>query len=378
MRVLAVVWMIFGISACGPIPERTVFPSAVDPGSLRAASEISPALWIAGSDYFSTGKLFRFDLKTGQLSQAIRAVGTDVHLVSDGKDGLFMLSRNGSDSITRLKGAAALPGETLSLPDMMNPQSVVRDREGRVWFVSMDSNSVLVYSSDLQTELANIDLSSLAEGKDSGEQFAELSDILLIDSKTIAVVAARLDRQDWLPQADSGYALISTESFQVIEKKLIPVSNAVQIFSVDQVTGRHLIVGSGSQLPTTPNLPNSDFRGSLSLFGISPSAQIESFAKDSRLIHAAMLMDGTVATIEWNPERKTSCLRRLHKDLVCYTQTGQFENGFVFYRVISIGDIIFLSFSDGRKSELWILDKDGGKLQKLPFSLNIVSFAPGP
>lgn len=364
---------------CGSVPERSAFLSqVVDTSKVKLNADSATALWIAGSDYFSSGKLFRLDLKTGILSNPLSSVGLDVHLVPSGDfSSIYLLSRNGSDSITTLKGASALPSASLSMPDMSNPQAVAEDESGRVWIVSLDSNSVLVYTNDLATHLASIDLSSLADTMDTQSPSAELTDVKLVQPGVIAVTAARLDRRDWTPAGESGLALLSTKDFSVIRSELISVPNAIQLFSLDQETGSFVVIGSGSQVPNLPENNRSQLTAMVASFGAD--AELNEYTKkQSRIINAAKMDSGEIVSIDWRPEEKRSCVRKGMLALTCFTQAEDYETGFVFYRVVTVGNTVFVSFSDGRKSELWLLDSDGSSLQKIAMPLNIVSIAPGP
>lgn len=360
------VWI--GTSACSnrPQAERFSGTSVLPPVSLKIGDPRT--LWIALTDYSANGQLARLDLASGNLSYGVLTLAPDVHLVPDG-DGLFLLQRNSGDSITRVGGLEAKVEATYALPSTINPQSATRDRAGRVWVVSLDSNVVTVLSPDLRQEVHKIDLQALVRG--TADPWAELYDLVALADGRMLVVAARVDRPNWVPNANAGAAYIDSESFALLRIVDLPVANVTQAFLVDGGSTA-LVVGSGAQDPGVAM--NGGFTR------LSDGLQIaENTTLGTRPIHSSMDREGNLAWIAWDPASRRSCIRYGNVTLTCEAESAAGSGaGLFFYRIAVGGGKIFVSYQRERNNELWVIDLQTRMLNKirLPMAVGALALSP--
>lgn len=351
--------------ACSARPqvEDLVGNRSLQPAALGANE--APALWLALTDYRSRGELARLDLASGTIRYGVLPTAPDIYLVPD-SDGLLLLQRNGGDSITRVRGANAQVEATFPLTNYVNPQAAVRDRLGRVWLVSLDSNSVDILSPDLRSRVASVDLSSLVVG--NADPYAELYDLLPLSGDRMAVVAARVDRVSWTPQPQSGLAELDINSFSLLSKRDLAMANATQLFSLDGGSA-FLVLGSGAQDAAIQR------NGGFLRQGLGMDAS-ELTTVGGRVIHGAMSQEGVLAWVEWQPERQRSCIRYGLRTLTCVQDNR--GSGFFFYRVAVAAGRIFVSFSELGNHQIWVIQIENGAIEKMDLPMALGSMAPGP
>lgn len=353
------------VSACGNRPEPNADVEAVCSPDFAAAK--ARAVWIATSDFQSHGWLGRFDLENCRLDRRVRSVGSDVLLAADGPDSFFLLTRTNGDSITIFRGSTAVPEATYVLPPRVNAQHAARDGLGRVWVAGMESNTVEVLSPDLRRRIGGVDLSSL---RDSADNLAEPYALASLGNGLMGIATARLERPSWRPNPQGGAALVDETTLALKETRLLNVANPVHAFARN---GSLVLIGAGSQAANVAMVGGIETMNPGSLV----PAAVEHFSR--RLIHADIGPTGELATVEWEPERKRTCVRHAGRVLACDGHTAvEGGDGYVFSRVLVAGEMIFIAYAKDGNSELWLVPARGGAIQRLPMSQPIQAFVLGP
>jgi hypothetical protein len=334
-----------------------------DEGESNTQAE---AIWFTASNFSTASILGRLDLKTGEIRSDFFSPSQDSIVLPAGKDKLFLLSRMGADQIAILSGASATVTYNRPLQKFSNPQFAAQDSKGKVWVVSHDLNTVDVYSSDLSVLETQIDLSDFAVPGLTTD-YASLAQLQLLENHKIAVTAQRLHRGSsiWNPDKKSGLAIIDTDSFKVEYSELIKVSNPVRTYYSDS---QLFILGSGDQSPN-----NSVSSASLGEFDVTQS-QFKRISKHPFIVLDAHIYSAKkpAAMIAWYKEQDKTCAQIGEKEIYCE------EGGYVFNKVLRVGNHLYLSRSDQGTSQLWILSIEDGTYKKVTTQLPIQSMAFGP
>ena len=364
-KLLSYIILIFlFLISCSPRPRQTAVPQVpVDHGVLSKAGT-APALWLATTDFQNAGVLRRLCLKTGELKDLL-PIGTDVRILPDGDNRLFLLTSIRDDSLHILEGSEANIVAQRALTPRVNPQAATRDNEGRVWLVSLDSNEVQIFSKDLRDEIATVNL-SLSSLKDD-DPYVELSSILFVAPNRVVVSASRLQRGEyWIPSSTSGLVIIDTETFKIVSSGLVDLSNPLYLYGTEPEN--ILLVGSGDL-----SLSRSLFGKWLNLSTVTLAAS-QKTTLSSRILDSALCADGKLSFIEWIPEEEKSCIRVGDQNLVC----DQGNGGYIFNKLACSGDIVFASYVKEGNAELWVILRDGSEVRRIPMKQPIQSLTLGP
>jgi len=373
--------LLFGICllcACSKRPVAKDIPEEINMGT--PAGDETPhvhknpdGLWLALTDFSTVGKLSRLDLKTGKITHNVLNTGTDVAIYPDSVtsyEGLFLLTRMQSDSITVLKGRGAEIVANKALPDAINPQAVIRDAEQRVWWVGQESNHVEVLTPDLKQAVAHFDLTSFA---DPGDGLAELSSLTLIGTGQVAVTAQRLNRgmQIWVPEPLSGLAWINTQTLTYEKRQLVPVVNPISAFSTGP--GLLSLVGAGDLSLSDKTRMGSVFRAN----GVN-EADFRSTPSNALILDSSFAWDGKRAWIEWMPDQEKSCVHFEDRTLVCDSGNG----GYIFNRLTLVNNTVYVSYIMERNAQLWVIptlgDDVASRIQKVALPMQTQSLSLGP
>lgn len=363
--------------ACDQKPKIIETPNGVEPPFLNYKGEgpFPKGLWFTGVNFVSGGYLGRLDLKTGEIKRKLLRIGPDTIVVPDSTwESLFVLSRGGQESMAKVKNINGEIEVSRSLPALSNPQAVVSDLKGQVWVSFLELNEVHVYSKDLKSLVAQVDLSSLALKGSDNHWHADLGPMALIDENTILVAAERLHRdQAWAPDSHAGLAFINTNNYQVESTHLIGAANPVYI-GTDPLNSRVLVVGKGDLSLA------SGIMGQFLFFNKNDLATAPLHFMSGKIIDADFVAGADFpALIVWYPQENKSCIQIGSTPLLC---DGHSENnGYVFSAIRQIGNIIFVAYYGNQSSELWMITHGAAaviSVQKIPMDLPIFSLSFGP
>ncbi|MEW6056994.1 MAG: hypothetical protein AB1540_10305 [Bdellovibrionota bacterium] len=363
-----VVVSVLSFTSCGGKPQKLGSATVQFSENIRVKTRNQAnGLWLSTTNYQNGGKLFRLDLKSDSKSKEILVTGNDVRLLTDGNDGIFMLTRQTKDSLSRLKGQDGQIEKRIELPEGSNPQYATRDSLGRVWVSSFESNTVDVFSADLSQRVGGIDLGTL---KDPSDSSAELSQILWLSGGRMAVVAQRLARgRVWAPEPQSGLAIIDIRSLALEFTMPIDVPNPIAAKSEkDQV----LVIGSGD-LSQTKDLKAREARYSLVSAQANELRDLPGIVID---VSFGSFEDSTTA-LTWYPAENKSCIAVEDRQILCESTPAQCQ-GYTFSKVHRIGDVVFASYVACGNAELWAIPVDGSAIEKHAFEMRIESMTHGP
>lgn len=372
--------------ACVPKPKTIETPNQIQPPILKEEGTTPKALWFTGANFVNGGFLGRLDLKTGVIKRQLLRIGPDTIVVpnsvnstdsdtdSNSSESLFVLSRGGQDSMAQIKNTNGEIAFSRSLPPLSNPQAAVMDFQGQVWVSFLELNEVHVYSKDLKSLVAQVDLSTLALNGSDNQWHADLGPLAMVDENTILVGAQRLHRdRAWAPDIQGGFAFINTNTYQVTSTHLTASSNPVYI-STDPRSSRTLVVGKGDLSHSSGN------RGQFLFF--SKNKNNLTTASISFVLGKIIAADWAVgaeepALIVWYPQENKSCVQLGTQPILC---DGSSENsGYIFSSIRQRGNIIFVAYYGIQISELWMITVGSEiSVQKIPMDLPIFSLSFGP
>lgn len=367
-------WAAVILVGCGDRPKKSPVQDHVDLPAQSGGLE-QKAVWIATTNYDSGGTLARLDLSSGSFTQRVLDIGPDVLIFQDDADGLFLLSRGREDSITLVRGAEATVAARVALPQGINAQAVARDSLGRVWVTCLDSNDVMLFSSDLSVQVGAVDLSSLRE-ENSADGYAELAQVTALDSDRMVVSAQRLRRGvgNWRPDPMSGLAIINIHSLQVEYLGLVEVSNPMAVLARKEpanLSSSILVVGGGDLVSAQGQ------RASISRFEVHDRSWATPSIHSYNVLSAFFSsMSEEPSLIAWYRSEHQSCVQVGARKVVC---DGSRSNaGYVFNRVIRESNRLFVSYIGTQSPQLWIVPMDGSEPQKVRMRLPIESMSFGP
>ncbi len=361
------------IYSCSKTPQKTVFKDSINKevvSLLQNDLDVQKGLWLVISDY-QVSSLIRIDLESGKIERNKLPTVADSVIYPDGEEGLFLLNRMNSDSIHILKGKDAQVISSIPLTDRVNPQHAIRDKDNRVWVISQDSNNVSVYSSNAQL-IKKIDLSGL---KDSFDSYAELSYLIELPNGDILVTASRMKRNfsgyNWVPEKQSGVAIIDHEILETKKEQLIDIANITKGFVDDR--NDVILIGNGdvsSIRSQNSGIGFFDYNGE----GLK-SLNTNMFHEYTILDSYYSKKDNTHSYIAWYRDQKKSCIHHENKILYCESDNSV---GYIFEKIVSVDNIIFVSFVKNWNPKLLMIRKDHQQVWELDLVMPIVSISRGP
>lgn len=333
--------------------------------------KILPALWFTSTNFSSGGYLGRLDLLNGHIEHKIIPVGSDTILIPDQQtNGLFLLNRIQPDGIGYLSSKEKHITQYYTLPERGNAQYALRDHLGRVWVTQLNSNEVLILSSDLKEKLATIDLSLLANSTaenhlwthlsnsnksliENSSKLADLGPMLLWDQDTIWIGALRLNRDEpgWPPHPWTRIAEINLKTLALNKYMDLPISNPI-LFAKSENSSEpkgvlFTLIGRGDF--TQPDKVNGR------ILSGSDLVTFTSESTENGVITAADLNPDYEKPfiIVWYPLEHKSCIQNGLQKIIC--DGDEKNNGYVFNSIRSQANLIFVSFLNQGYSEIWIL-----------------------
>lgn len=368
---LLVLFSLLNIS-CGPRPKVLKLSTQIEVNkniSKNSSLKGPTGLWFTSSNSTNGGLLGRIDLRTGVINRNIKMIGPDSIILPDDSTHLFLLSRMNHDGISRLKGIDAEVESFYGFAKGSNPQQALRDNNGQVWLTLQDSNEVKILNSSLSSQVGRIDLSFFAVENSFGG-FADLSQIFQFDSDHLVVLAQRMHRslQSWIPDRQSGLAVINKNTFTLESSRLLEIANPIQIGRFKEKT---YIVGGGDY-----SQPKS-VMGDYFKFTNLTFSDVESVKTRGKILGATINSEvETPLFIVWYPELNKSCIESETRQLVCEENSA--SQGYVFNSILAYGSQVFVSYYGNFKSELWIINFDNEmKIQKVAMNLPILSMSFG-
>lgn len=377
---------------CVPKPQKSQVPNQIlSPLSPpKGGGPMPKGLWFTGVNFVNGGYLGRLDLQSGEIKRKLLRIGPDTIVTPDSNESLFVLSRGGQESMARVKDVQGEIQVSRSLPAFSNPQMAITDRHGNIWVSFLELNELHVYSNDLKTLVAQVDLSALALKKSLNSSIsssrigssqsgnADLGPMALFKDQTLLVAAQRLHRQHaWAPDSKAGLAFINTQTRQVESTHFIDAVNPTYM-GVDPLSSRILVVGKGDLSGNTGVVGRYLFFNPMD--GSTDALQ----RVGGKIIAADWTQDASLpALIVWYPQENKSCVQMGEHKLIC---DGNTENGgYVFSAVRILSNIIFVAYYGSQTSELWIIthhqdtqDEEEVGVQKIPMDLPIFSLSFGP
>lgn len=370
---LGYIFLFLNIS-CESKPEKVPFPNHFEPNRLFEETKLEEGmrgLWFTGTNFVSGGYLGRIDLLSGEIRSSILPVGPDTLVLPDlFRKNIFILSRSQHDGIGIMNADHSKIEAYYAFPKDSNPQSAVRDSEGRVWVTLFESNEVQVLSPDLSHKVGGVDLSLVAPTR-SKDSLADLGPIAFIDNSTILVGALQLDREmgSWNPSKNSNLVEIDPSTLLVKKISELAISNPLLISHSKDKT---FLVGRGDftnpkdvsgafwvESPTNSNILKHNFFG-----GAIVAADINRFL-------------GEPVVAVWYPSNKQSCIYVGIKQILC--DGNEKNDGYIFTNLLSQGNIIFVAYTSEGFSELWIIPiNQPNQIKKLVMTLPIFSLSFGP
>ena len=329
------------------------FPPNLD---LKGDSNLPPALWFVTSNFSTAGSLGRLDLKNGDLNHSVKAVGTDCLIKEDHKSNLLLLSRTSPESLSILSGASATTQYQLIVPDGTNLQTALRDSRDLIWFTSLESNKLKAFSSDLTKLEIEVDLTILANIQTQSKN-TDLSALIEDKNGNIWVSAQRMKRtsQAWIPSEESGFASLSIamspslDGFKSVKVESFSFLKLVNPIDIGLQGDDFILVGGGDWSQKTKN------KGSIALIELNQN-NLKSISEFSGYILDSdfSMKNQPPNLIVWYPELNKSCLNIGLDVILC--EEDLLMRGYVFSRVKRTRDFIFVSYSNSKLAQLWIID----------------------
>lgn len=354
--------------------------------SHKGEREFPKGLWFVGNNFATGGSLGRLDLETGLIQHNILKVGPDTIVVPDSNEAIFMLNRQGQDSIARIKGVKADIESSREFLKDSNPQTVIRDLKGNIWVSFLELNQIHVYSPNLKELVAQVDLTHLGIKGIDGSIHADLGPMAVFDDHIILIAAQRLHRdRSWAPDKNSGLAYINSDSYAVESSHFIELSNPT-LLKTEPSKSRVTIVGKGDFVDV------SGLMGQVLFFDQKNLSSAQTHFYNGKII-AADFAEGSddPALIVWYPKDNKSCIQMGEISIVCAGSPA--NQGYVFSAIRQVSNIIFVSYFGNQTSELWVIDfktgevsgedsgEDSGEnsiVQRIPMDLPLFSLSFGP
>jgi hypothetical protein len=312
--------------------------------------------------------------------ESVHHIPQDSTVKQDGENGLLLLSRFQSDTLTLYQGKEATLSSQIGLafevPDTktgknvlrsFNAQDAARDSQNRIWIVGYEENSVWVIAPDGKAIINKFALPNEAKDADNSAEWAIIQPL---PENTMLLLGQRTDRgNSWTPAAEGAFALLD-EAGNILKKGNVPVSNPGIVVDFPDDGKNFSIFGHGA---LTASLPVS---GGVVDWAVGPRAFSKGapLQQNKRYTDADRTSDGRRVTLEWSPTENRSCVRVDARDLVCASAPG----GYTFSHVIVSGQVVFATYVEKGQSQLWAMRLDGSETVKYSLPKGVPSLCHGP